>query len=334
MLFTCSICDSCDARGLQCCPSGCGTIAHTKCAFNSDDPEKPFSCPVCLAKPVAGAHSNLLKRIADMMNLTFNQGQTLSDMQEVLSTQNEELVIIKAELQSCKAELSATRMELKKLQMASASPKRFESAATQSSASSSHKLPSADNASTLSVPVAGGLQERRSRSPSKRPRLDRDALHSPVRSLPPVTIGTGLSSTIGVPVVKKIVKKRVFVSRIAPNFSAEALYNCLSSRISASLSVVQLKTLHDSYSSFCLYVDENDEKILLSADFWAEGTVIKSFYGRISEDRIVSRYDGKNINPTITVTSPLTAPLIAPNGMPESENGGSSQERLSMDTTS
>ena len=104
--------------------------------------------------------------------------------------------------------------------------------------------------------------------------------------------------------MKKVFKKRIFISRIAPGFTAQALYAAVKPKLQSSLSVIRLRTLHESYSSFCLLVNDVDEKTLLSAQFWADGTIIKPFFGRLLEEKIDSRYDGQGSIPVVNVTSP------------------------------
>jgi len=68
--------------------------------------------------------------------------------------------------------------------------------------------------------------------------------------------------------------------------------------------------MHESYSSFCLLVEEEDEKTVLSAQFWAVGTVIKPFFGRIFNERIHSKFDGQpNDSP---VKNPLPSIVVEP----------------------
>ena len=140
--------------------------------------------------------------------------------------------------------------------------------------------------------------------------------------------GTGDVNELTVPVVKRIVRKRVFISRIAPDFSAEAMYKAVKPKIKHSLSVVRLKTLHSSYSSFCLYVEEEDEKTVLAPPFWASGTIIKSFQGRLLDEKIDSRFD------CVTAESPVV-PLDATKNAGLSETtmapNGISMEEESMD---
>ncbi|XP_003738763.1 uncharacterized protein LOC100904743, partial [Galendromus occidentalis] len=47
------------------------------------------------------------------------------------------------------------------------------------------------------------------------------------------------------------------------------MHDAISPKLKCPASVVKLKTNHESYSSFCIFVDEDDEKILLDPSFWA-----------------------------------------------------------------
>ena len=81
------------------------------------------------------------------------------------------------------------------------------------------------------------------------------------------------------------------------------MYSAVRPKIKHSLSVIRLKTLHSSYSSFCLYVEEEDEKLVLSPQFWAMGTIIKSFLGRLLDERIDSRFDSPKTQSPVTASS-------------------------------
>jgi len=154
-----------------------------------------------------------------------------------------------------------------------------------------------------SLPIVDKQNGPRSGSAKRKRTAERETV--------PIIVGTGSDGDTSVPVVKKVFKKRVFVSRVAPDYTAEALYKAVKPKLSSSLGVVRMHTLHPTYSSFCLFVDEEDEKVVLSPSFWASGTLIKPFLGRLPEEKIHSRWDGNVPSPSI-----VQVPVIAaPNGM-------------------
>jgi len=119
---------------------------------------------------------------------------------------------VKAKLESCQEELSLTRAELIALKETKSTSKTFENGAESNTSSRANMatFPSVDKqyTATLSVPVLAGSHRSRSTSVKRRRLLnDTDGNRTGFSSVP-VTIGTGESSDIAVPVVKKIIKKR------------------------------------------------------------------------------------------------------------------------------
>jgi len=267
---------------------GCGSFVHLSCAQDLVPTGKPYKCPDCGVKNPDKSKGPLLMRIAELMN--------------VVLCQNREIAQIKADLSACKNELSVTRAEISSLK--NEQPARmFEFGGHNSrSANSAHKPASAVSAAgSPNALIVPSVVVSRDRSSSKRRRLDHSSRE--------VTLGTGEVNETSVPVVKKVLKKRIFISRISPDFSAEAMYQAIKPKLKSSLSVIRLNTLHSSYSSFCLFVDEEDEKTVLSPQFWAKGTVIKSYLGRLPDERIHSRFE------------PTVSPVNSPNENATEEDG-------------
>jgi len=191
-----------------------------------------------------------------------------------------------------KADLCLARKEIAELKSGRSPTGVFEFGGHSSRSVLSASRPSAATAcspTTLAPPtiVVDGRSRSRSGSAKRKrtPFTNREFV-----------LGTAEVNEVSVPVVKRIVKKRIFISRIAPGFSAEAMYKAVKPKVKRSLSVVKLKTLHSSYSSFCLYVEEEDEKTVLSPQFWGSGTIIKSFLGRLPDEKIDSRFDGPEVH--------------------------------------
>jgi len=267
------------------CAHGCGSLMHIKCLPTYSSPNASISCENCKTKPPGGAQAMILKRIADLANIVLAQNNQL----------NVELGAVREELRKCKTELNE-ELQWCKNELREAKSKILTLSPTpQTSAfnfgaktGSTFSGPSSEGTGPFRIPAASAFVDNppRSRSNSvKRKRIEVG------RENKQPLIGTGDSSAVMIPVIKKVVKKRVFVSRIAPNFTPADLHRALRPRLSSSLSVSRLHTTHDSYSSFCLFVTETDEKVVLNSDFWPPGTVIKPYFGRLSPDRIHSTFN-------------------------------------------
>lgn len=112
--------------------------------------------------------------------------------------------------------------------------------------------------------------------------LDRDSRPNPVSNLFPHEAEASFRSW------NKIQR---FISKIAPDVTAAALHAAIRPKLQSSLDVCKLKTAHGSYASFCLYVDQAAESILLEPSFWPLGTVLKPYRGFLPNERIIERYD-------------------------------------------
>jgi len=191
----------------------------------------------------------VLGRIADLMNIILSQRVDIFE--------------IKSELSHCKSELSSARQEIAELKAERPQTSVFEFGGHKSrSPNSGSKQSSATIGSPATLAPPAIVVNGRSRSRSTSAKRKRSSFFNRECAL-----GTADVTENCVPVVQRVNKKRVFISRIAPNFSAEAMFKAVKPKIKRTLSVVRLKTLHSSYSSFCLYVEEEDEKTVPSPQF-------------------------------------------------------------------
>jgi len=278
-----------------CCAGGCGTLAHLSCLPDSSQAKQSFLCPACTAKPIGGANAAVLRRISDLTNIILSQSYEIFSLKKEFMEQKSELIETKKEVLALRSAIKSTK------------PFVFGAQNTGSAFSaSSGSSAGGGGPMTLAVPSINIDSAGRSRSNSvKRKRTGTENKDRPV------VIGSAEGPSV-VTVVKKIVKKKVFISRVAPDFSAEAMFHAVKPRLKSSLSVVRLHTVHSSYSSFCLFVDEVDEETVLAAQFWASGTVIKPFFGRVFDERIHSRFDEPIAkSPLPNPVAPV--PLVDPN---------------------
>ena len=141
----------------------------------------------------------------------------------------------------------------------------------------------------------------------------------------PPLIGTSTSDNL-VPAVTRSIK-RIFVSKISPEVTAKQVHEKLRPHLDCSLSVRKLRSAHESYASFCLYVETpSAEAILLSPDSWNSGTVIKPYRGFLPNERIIESYEEPSLPslcgltplstrpPTFNFSSPITLKQGEPRG--------------------
>jgi len=242
----------------------------------------------------SGAQANVLKRIADLTNLVLSQSQELSEVRRDLNEAREDLAVCKSKLQVLEAGVKPNK-----------GPGLFEFGARTGSALSATK--NKPDAAPSSVSAVSSNERMLSYSGVlKRKRLD-DISTKRTEKRTEVVVGSASVNDCVVPVVRKVVTKRVFISRVAPDFTSEDLYKAVKPKVQSSLSVVRLHTAYPSYASFCLSVDsEADEKILLAPTFWTSGTIIKPFFGRLAPEKIQSKFG----DPVCMVPSPSGSPVV------------------------
>jgi|GEM_PF-2236873 len=289
--FTCSVCNSSEVAQMLACSHGCGAMMHLKCFPTHPTIMGSVSCDSCKSKAPGGAQANVLKRIADLTNLVLSQYQEISELRRDLGEVREELTTCKNKLNVLEGGLRTNRSE---------GPGLFEFGARAVPASRG------PNNKPASVPSIESTLSTKQRSISYLGVLKRKRLDDLPSKRTEVIVGSASANDCIVPVVKRVVTKRVFVSRVAPSFSSEDLYKAVKPKMQSSLSVSKLHTAYPHYASFCLSVDsEADEKTLLAHTFWTSGTIIKPFFGRLVPEKVHSRF-GDSID-----MPPSGSPVVA-----------------------
>ena len=257
----------------------------------------------------------VLRRVAELTNIVLAQGQALSELRTVVTTSASTSPSLPefTELRSMIAETTRTTTEsVDAMTRLETKVDKLDANVTATSAHGmSFGLPTDDrrrasSGDRLTVPSLSGLRS----GSLKRMRSD-----DPAQSR--LIIGTATDETNDVPVVAKTERSRIFISRIAPEFTAEAMFNSICPRIKGPPSVTRLTTNHSSYSSFVLHVPLEDENILLSPSSWKAGTLIKTYRGRLHRDQIHSVYEGRpgtgvGILPVIDAALASTSSSAAP----------------------
>lgn len=103
-------------------------------------------------------------------------------------------------------------------------------------------------------------------------------------------------SIITVPVVKT---DKIFLSRVAPSYSARDIWLALQKLVRMPLKVHRLQTKYNHYASFILVCDPQDTSVLLDPGNWSSGALI------IKDDRPLRR---SLIMESFSGEQPATAP--------------------------
>lgn len=234
----------------------------------------------------------MLKRIAELTNIVLKQSLELSSVRSELAECKKDLQSVKKDL----ADLSSDRQPRGVFNFSAGNQRSAFSVGMLSATTAVSKQDTAVN----KTPAHGEGQLRgRSRSQKRQRSESRPANRA--------VIGIGSGGTGLVPAIEKKLKKRVFVSRIAPNVAASDLYKAIRPIVKSSLAVWRLHTKHDSYSSFCLFVDESDAEAVLDRTVWSAGTVIKAYFGRLPPEQIHSKFGDMES----AVSSDSTTPALS-----------------------
>lgn len=100
-------------------------------------------------------------------------------------------------------------------------------------------------------------------------------------ALKPVLCGTSVVNNIKV--VTKT--KALFVSRLAPDVTAEEMTQHLGSFNMKPLKITQLKTKYNTYASFHIEVDEKQFDEMFDSKYWPAGCFVSQFYGKLRADQ-------------------------------------------------
>ena len=294
---------------LVCCAHGCGFFCHIKCIKVMT---RKFICKNCEAKQITGNSTMVLRRIAELTNIVLAQSKTLQELRADSAMAKTEIAQIAQGQTAIRTELghAVQRNEATASSNAESLDKLHALVSTSTSRPVQHRhrrlpiseiadtfeagLQSADMLTVPVVPLRG-----RSASPKRR-RMD--SVH------PEFLIGNASEEDHAVPAVPKPETRRIFISRVVPNFPAEKLHASVQNRLKNDLTVIRLKT-ERSYSSFVLYVSVDDEKTVMSPSFWVKGTFIKNFRGKLFPEQIHSKFGRceKAADPATDPVRPLTS---------------------------
>lgn len=87
--------------------------------------------------------------------------------------------------------------------------------------------------------------------------------------------------------VKRLPRRRaMFLSRLSPDTSVNAVTDFLSPLKLSFLVCRKLKTKFQTYASFHVEVYETDFDLLMDAKIWPEGCLVSEFFGRLRDDQI------------------------------------------------
>lgn len=92
-----------------------------------------------------------------------------------------------------------------------------------------------------------------------------------------------------------------FVTRVGPAVSAKDLAGDLLSNVPglSSLRCCKIKTRHNSYASFHLVIQADECHLVESEGTWPEGSLVKTFSGRLLPGYIIETFDTKNPAPKL-----------------------------------
>lgn len=266
---------------LRVCSGGCGLIAHNSC-FPADSDEinsaRSSMCPNCIRKAPSANSTIVLARLFDLTNLCLRQTELISSLTSDLASTKEQLSLL--------GKLVAAKVgrEL----------------------SDSQNLPFGPNQSsrprTLSGPSSTPVVNNAGTAQFDRKRRDVAAVDTPNKkfrsSSSRILVGVGssdTSSSLKIPSVKKVVRRRIFVSRIDPSVELPVFATAVRGITKMPISVIKLKSNSVSaqrrFSSFVVYADECDHEVLISPSTWSEGTLFKNFSGYLYPDQMDSRFD-------------------------------------------
>ena len=78
--------------------------------------------------------------------------------------------------------------------------------------------------------------------------------------------------------VPRVLKCKIFVSRLSPDITADKVKEVTSEIINDSCDVEKLQTKFNTYSSFCVTCDLKHRDKVLDPEMWEAGVLIRQFY--------------------------------------------------------
>lgn len=89
------------------------------------------------------------------------------------------------------------------------------------------------------------------------------------------------------PAKKRIQRKAIFVTRVAPDTTTDVIDKHIKSNMNISTAkCTKLKTKYDTYSSFHISFDEHHLEEITNPEIWPEGILISTFMGKLKDDQI------------------------------------------------
>lgn len=277
---------------LRACSSGCGLIAHLSCFPPGGEgaSELKPACPQCLRNAPLANSSVVLARMADITNLCLLQSSLIVEL-------SKELRATQSDLKSTKEQV----LLLGKLVSTQAGKELFGSRNRMVNPAGPGSLPSP--VPTVNSNVDGGTYASAVRLRKRRNGVDSDSQpDTPTKksrnNKSDICVGVGSvvgGESLDIPSVKKVIKKRIFVSRIDPSIELSKFATSVRTVTSKQISVIKMKsrssTPHNRFSSFVIFAEDDDEGKLMDPNTWADGTMFKSFVGYLHPDQMESRFD-------------------------------------------
>ena len=116
------------------------------------------------------------------------------------------------------------------------------------------------------------------------------------------------------PAIKRIRRKTIFVTRVAPGTTTDVIDNHIKSNIDISTALcTKLKTKYETYSSFHISFDEHHLKEITNPDNWPEGILISTFMGKLKDDQIHGSTNSKPSVEKHNETGVITTDAISNN---------------------
>lgn len=280
---------------LRACASGCGIIGHPSCFptdLTSDEPCSTFVCSTCSKRAPPANSGVVLARLAEITNFCIYQSTLIVGLANDLKTTSQELMHTK-ELVNDIGRLFMSKFGSNKTELVSelnSSSKSRSRDRTQSvqSFSSIVDANGGYRSSSATKRKDSAIFEKENETPNKKQRPNNSKMHLGVGS-------SENSSALIIPSVKKVIKKRIFVSRIAPQVELSVFATSVRTIASLPISVVMMKskssTTHNKFSSFVIYADESDYSTLMNPTTWSDGIMFKSFVGYLHPEQMDTRFD-------------------------------------------
>ena len=104
----------------------------------------------------------------------------------------------------------------------------------------------------------------------------------------PIITGNKTGSTMKA--VPQVRMTKIFVSRLDPSITVDIVRDHVKELIRGDCEVIKLKTKFPTYSSFMVTFDQKFDELVMDANHWEDGIMIRRFYGQYRG--VVAEHDG------------------------------------------